>query len=295
MYFTALVLVMAGGLGLANRASQYVQDGIDKTLRPKFSVNMDKQNGSYTLAGSDLNQQSSNAVDRVAPGVVSVFGYKSESKNFSPDYGSSSGTPLIPGLNFSFNFSKKPQMDYIRVSAGTGFFVNSGGYIITNKHVVSDVEGAYKVTLSDGTQKDASVIYRDPNKDVAVMKIDGYGYPALVLGDSSGVKVGQDILSIGNAFGEFQNVVSEGQVKALHKDIVANGDNEESQKLENTIQSTAQLYPGDSGGPLFDTNGKVVGLNAAAAVDRRNVSFSIPINDVIQVIKNNSAISDIIK
>jgi serine protease Do len=197
------------------------------------------------------------AVDKVKPAVVSIYGAES--------------TPTISDFAY-----------YTKVDAGTGFFVSSDGYIITNKHVVASETANYTVVLSNGKKKIGHVVYRDPDNDIAVVKIVGKDYPVLNIGDSSKLKVGQDILGIGNAYGKYKDTVSTGEVSGLHKVVYTEGDQDEV--LDNVIQTNAQLYPGDSGGPLFDLNGNVVGVNVAIAAEKDNVSFSIPINDVMHVI-----------
>lgn len=209
---------------------------------------------------SDVQGNAQDAVTKVSPAVVSIYGTKD-----------------IPQ---GFGFLQE-------ISAGTGFFVDSDGYLVTNKHVVSEDQANYSVVLSSGKKKRASVIYKDPNTDLALLKIDGSDYPVLNLADSSKLKIGQTVLGIGNAFGKSKKIVSEGAISNLNKTIVTVGDSDSSvngQRLRHIIESTAQLYPGDSGGPLFDLSGNVVGVNVAIAQDQDNQSFSIPINDVKRII-----------
>ena len=200
-------------------------------------------------------------VDKVSPSVVSVFGESSSADN---GFG-------IPGMAMT------------TMTAGTGFFVDSSGYILTNKHVVEDMNADFSVVLSDGTSKEAKVIFRDPDNDLALLKIDGSNYPVLPLGDSDQIKVGEGVFGIGNAFGRYANTVASGSVAALNRQITA-VDDLGPETLNNIIRTDVQLYPGDSGGPLIDMAGNAVGIDVAASQSRNNVSFSIPINDAKSVI-----------
>jgi serine protease Do len=169
-----------------------------------------------------------------------------------------------------------------KVTSGTGFFVDERGYVLTNKHVVNDA-GTYTVILANGDREDASVVYKDPNNDLAIIKIPGFNYPVMPLGDSSDLKIGETVVGIGNSYSRDGTIVAPGSISALNKTILLETDTDDH--LRNLIQTTTQLYPGDSGGPLFTLDGEVVGINVATAVDYNNLSFSIPINDAKKVIQ----------
>ena len=164
------------------------------------------------------------------------------------------------------------------VSAGTGFIVSSDGLILTNKHVVADPEADFTVLMNDGRKKPAKVLARDPVQDLAVLKIEGADLPAVRLGDSSGVKIGQTVIAIGNALGEFRNTVSVGVVSGLQRSVVASGGGTGSELLQELIQSDAAINPGNSGGPLLNIRGEVVGINTAIARGAENIAFALPIN-----------------
>lgn len=167
---------------------------------------------------------------------------------------------------------------------GSGFVVSSDGLIVTNKHVVSDTTLSYKVSTSDGKTYDAKQITRDPNNDIAVIKIDpsaGSGLKAVQLGDSSSLQVGQFVIAIGTALGEFRNTVTTGVISGLGRGISA-GDEFQGyvEQLDNVIQTDAAINPGNSGGPLLNSAGQVIGINVAVAQGAQNIGFSIPINTV---------------
>lgn len=172
------------------------------------------------------------------------------------------------------------------VSFGSGFIVSGDGLIITNKHVVADTAADYTVFLSDGTKKQAKVLALDPFQDLAVLKIEGSGFTALKIGDSSKVKSGQTVIAIGNALGEFRNTVSVGVVSGLQRSIVAMGAPAGPEALQELIQTDAAINPGNSGGPLLNLRGEVIGINVAVVKDAENVSFAVPINKAKRAVED---------
>lgn len=167
----------------------------------------------------------------------------------------------------------------IRIGGGSGFVVDSSGLILTNKHVVHDENAEYLVnTPAEDTYK-ARVLARDPMNDVAILKIDAEGLPAISLGDSDKIRLGQTVLAVGTALGEFQNTVSAGIVSGLSRFITAMTDLEgHSERLRGLIQTDAAINPGNSGGPLVNLQGGVIGINAAVVFGAQNIGFAIPIN-----------------
>ncbi len=164
--------------------------------------------------------------------------------------------------------------------AGTGVIVSKDGYIMTNNHVI---EGARNVSvvLSDGTEYNSvSVVGSDPLNDIAFLKIrDVSDLTPVELGDSGRLRVGQQVVAIGNALGQFQNTVTSGIVSATGRPLVAaSADGSNSEKLTDLIQTDAAINPGNSGGPLVDLSGRVIGINTAVASDASGIGFAIPIN-----------------
>ncbi len=172
------------------------------------------------------------------------------------------------------------------VSAGTGFFVSTDGLIITNKHVVADQEAEYTVLMNDGKKLAARVLARDPVQDVAVLRVAGSSFPSLRLGDSSQIKIGQTVIAIGNALGEFRNTVSVGVVSGLQRSIVARGGAGGPEALQELIQTDAAINPGNSGGPLLNIRGEAIGINTAVASGAQSIGFALPINKVKQDLEN---------
>ncbi|RJQ35015.1 hypothetical protein C4568_01680 [Candidatus Parcubacteria bacterium] len=171
-----------------------------------------------------------------------------------------------------------------QVGAGTGFLIRSDGYILTNRHVVDDERAEYTALLSNGDQKTAQVVYRDDAHDIAVLKIDGNGYSTIPLGSSSGLKLGQTVVAIGNALGEYSNSVSVGIISGLNRTIEAQDERGRVEVLENVVQTDAAINRGNSGGPLLDLSGNAVGVNVAVDRGGSNIAFAIPIDTIKSII-----------
>ena len=173
-------------------------------------------------------------------------------------------------------------------SAGTGFIISSDGTIVTNRHVVPSGTTQVSVTLADGTRYDnVQVIGRTSDSsplDIAFLKITDTKGKTLVpvtLGDSSKMQVGDRVVAIGNALGQFQNTVTSGIISGYGRDVQA-GDQSStsSENLTDLFQTDAAINEGNSGGPLVNINGEVIGVNTAVASGAQNIGFSIPMNDV---------------
>ncbi len=180
-------------------------------------------------------------------------------------------------------------------SAGTGIIISADGLIVTNRHVVPAGTSSVNVTLSDGTQyNNVQVLGRTSDTDsldIAFLKIQDTKGKKLVpatLGDSSKMQVGDTVVAIGNALGQFQNTVTTGIISGYGRSIQASdGSGANSENLEDLFQTDAAINEGNSGGPLVNLNGEVIGINAATAGNgAQNIGFSIPINDVSGLIKS---------
>lgn len=171
-------------------------------------------------------------------------------------------------------------------SIGTGFIVDgTKGIILTNKHVVDDEESNYSVLLSEGNKKyDVVQIARDPLHDFSILQIklaEGETLPELELADSDNLQIGQTVVAIGNALGEFGNSVTKGIVSGLNRGIFASsGMFGNPEYIEDVIQTDAALNPGNSGGPLLNLQAQVVGINVAISGGAENIGFSIPVNTI---------------
>lgn len=168
-------------------------------------------------------------------------------------------------------------------SAGTGIILNSDGVIMTNRHVVDTGTTSITITLSDGTELPAEVVGRDTLNDIAFIKVTDKKDKTLTpakLGDSSKVRVGDKVVAIGNARGQFQNTVTSGIISGIGREIEAGDETGSStETLTNLLQTDAAINSGNSGGPLVNLSGEVIGLNVARGSDSDNLGFAIPIND----------------
>jgi serine protease Do len=209
----------------------------------------------------------------VGPSVVSV--------NVAITSSSSSATDPFGYFGFS-----QPQQAQ---AAGTGIIISSSGLVVTNRHVVPDGTTQVSVTLSDGTElKNVSIIGRTSSSDsldVAILKINdtqGHKLTPAVIGDSSIVQVGDNVVAIGNALGQFQNTVTSGIISGYGRSVQASDSSgtAASENLDDLFQTDAAINEGNSGGPLVNLNGQVIGINTATAGNAQNIGFAIPINDV---------------
>ena len=176
-----------------------------------------------------------------------------------------------------------------QISSGTGFFVSADGLIVTNRHVVEDAAADYSVVTNDGKKIAVKVLARDPVRDIAVLKVEGTEHAFIPLGNSDGLNVGQTVVAIGNALGEFQNTVSVGVISGLRRTVVASGLSSGPEILSQVIQTDAAINPGNSGGPLLDLAGRVIGINVAMAQGAENIGFSLPVNMVRKAVEDVKA------
>lgn len=164
------------------------------------------------------------------------------------------------------------------VGQGTGFFVTADGMILTNKHVAYDLTAEYTVITNSGKEYKAKILSRDPVQDLAVLKVDSSDkFKPLKLGDASSIRIGQTAIAIGNALGEFQNTVSVGVISGLGRTITASSGGT-SETLEDIIQTDAAINQGNSGGPLLNLKGEVVGINTAVSSVGQGLGFAISID-----------------
>lgn len=171
--------------------------------------------------------------------------------------------------------------------AGTGFILSHDGYVVTNKHVV-DNSGRITVMLSDGTRyENVPLVDADPNNDIAFLKIpDVNNLSPVKLGDSKALSIGQSVIAIGNALGTFQNTVTTGIVSGVGRSITASDSTGSStESLIDMIQTDASINQGNSGGPLINSLGEVIGVNTAVSQAGQGIGFAIPISSIKGVVK----------
>lgn len=270
-----LVVILIIFLVAWNGLSQYA---------PQFFQNINKQTFvEKTDEKVKIVSEESVVIDivkRVGPSVVTV----SEEVSVAP----------VSPFDFGpFGFFGPPQggINKKQQDIGSGFIVSDDGLVVTNKHVVSDIGAAYQVITNNEKKYDVQKIYRDPLNDIAILKIDlGKNQEKLKpveLGDSAKLQVGQFVIAIGTALGEFRNTVTTGVISGLGRGISAGSEFRGFvEELDNVIQTDAAINPGNSGGPLMNSAGQVIGVNTAIAQGGENIGFALPIQVVKDSLRN---------
>ena len=221
----------------------------------------------FTTDGNSANFTEGSIADvasKVAPSVVSIL-TETKTKNYRFWYGETESTGA---------------------AAGTGIIVSSNGYVLTNKHVIESATKIY-VVLDDGTvYKEVELVGTDPFDDVAFLKIkDAKDLPAATLGDSKTITIGEQVIAIGNALGQYQNTVTSGIISGTGRSLTATDSNyQNSETLSDMIQTDAAINSSNSGGPLVNAAGEVIGINTAVS-SGNNIGFAIPISSVKGMLK----------
>lgn len=175
----------------------------------------------------------------------------------------------------------------ISEGAGTGIVISEDGYILTNNHVVSDSNSVSIATQDERIYK-ATVVKVDEDKDLALIKVvdETAKFTAVKIGDSEKVEVGENVIAVGNALGEYSNTVTKGIVSGLGRPIVTSSSDlyGKLHELEDLIQTDAAINSGNSGGPLVNSKGEVIGINTAVAGSAQNIGFSVPINHAKELV-----------
>lgn len=240
-----------------------------------------------------VNEESStvDAVMKVEPSVVSIVVTQDVSK-----YYSSGSTYIFPfGYINPQDNTNQGQPSQQEVGAGTGFIISADGMILTNKHVVDTANAQYTVVMNDGKKYDARIVATDPLNDIALVKIDASNLPVATLGDSSTLQAGQTVIAIGNALGEYTNTVTKGVISGLSRTVTAGDNTGSSETLSNIIQTDAAINFGNSGGPLINLEGQVIGINTAINQSGQLVGFAIPINQVKKDVESVNNTGKIVK
>jgi len=260
--YILLVMAVAGGSALLGAAAGGVivyrglqqQENLPAPIQQILPVNGTNPGQTLVLHSTDIETAVTQSVQKVAPSVVTVVG-------------------TIPGQNTFFGVTGDQTV------SGSGVFISNEGYIITNNHVV---EGTKEVSiiLSDGTDQKATVVGTDPYSDVAVLKTDGTVPAVATLGNSDELNPGESVIAIGSPLGNFKNTVTVGVVSATGRSI----DTGNGYQIENLIQTDAAINHGNSGGPLVDLAGEVIGINTLVVRNTNSgdvaegLGFAIPVN-----------------
>lgn len=234
-------------------------------------ISLDHKNTAITTLPSGADGNSANfsegsiadVANKVTPSVVSVI-TETETQTWFGESSTSSG-------------------------AGTGIIVSENGYVLTNKHVASSNKSKFQIVTTDGQIFDkVSVAATDPLNDVAFLKIDGVsGLKPATLGNSKTLTAGQQVVAIGNALGQYQNTITSGIISGTGRSLVASDGSSSSsaEALNDMIQTDAAINSGNSGGPLINAAGEVIGINTATTSNANNIGFAIPISSVKGMLK----------
>lgn len=262
----ALVCALIGGVGGGAITASVMSEKMNDTLASA-------ENGGSVEETTDENVTDS-AVQQLASDLKTNVGDKSltPADVYSAYVNSVVGIANESTTNFFGQVSAT-------ASSGSGFIITEDGYIVTNYHVI---EGADKltVTLNGGEQYEAEVIGYEEDNDVALIKIDATGLSPVSIGDSDDLHVGETVCAIGNPLGELTNTLTTGTVSALDREINTDG------TPVNMLQTDCAINEGNSGGPLFDMNGNVIGITTAKYYGDtiEGIGFAIPINDVMRIV-----------
>jgi len=214
---------------------------------------------------------------KVCPAVITVIVSKDLPKVedfYSFPYG---GKEYI--LPMTRKDGKETKVEKTQIGGGSGFIISADGYVLTSNHVVSDTTADYTVISDPKHKHSAKVLSRNPINDIAVLKIEGKNFSYIDLADSNKIQLGEEVVAVGNALGEFHDTLSAGIVSGLSRYITAfGGIDHQMQNLRGLIQTDAAINPGNSGGPLVNMEGKVIGINTAMIMGAQNIGFAIPIN-----------------
>jgi serine protease Do len=270
----ALIIVIIAAVGSAGVVNKLVGSDLVNKLFPTKKTNTPVT----TQIVTDEEASRIAVIERSSPSVVTVSG-------------TAPSRPTIQFNPFNGGFSQGQSGPSQAQDIGSGFIVSADGLVVTNKHVVSDTSITYKVIDANNKEYTVTKISRDPNNDIAILKINASGLTPITLGDSTNLKTGQTVIAIGTALGQFRHTVTTGVISGLGRGIEA-GDPYQGyvEQLDNIIQTDAAINPGNSGGPLINSSGQVIGINVAVAANAQNVGFAIPINvvkDALNVFNKN--------
>jgi serine protease Do len=210
---------------------------------------------------------------KVCPAVITIV--------VSKDLPKVEGFYMFPfgGQDVVFPMIKGEEREKTKIGGGSGFIVSPDGLVLTSCHIINDPKDEYTVILEPDKKYPAKILARDQIDDIALLKIDGQGFPHIRLGDSDRIELGQSVVAIGNALGEFHDTLSAGIISGLSRIITAGSPfSMQAERLRGLIQTDAAINPGNSGGPLVDLDGKVIGINTAMVMGAQSIGFAIPIN-----------------
>jgi serine protease Do len=221
-------------------------------------------------------------VKKVTPAVVSIVVKKERGSRNNIQNGFNVGPfffsqPVVEGEDDS--------SELVSVGGGTGFFITEDGYVLTNRHVVNVPDAKFVIVTNDNVEIPATLVDIDPFQDIAILDVEGQGFPIVELGDSDKIRIGSTVIAIGNTLSEFRNTVTKGVISGINRRITT-GNSVSTEIIEKAIQTDAAINPGNSGGPLINLLGEVVGINTAVSFDGQAVGFAIPINEAKRAVSD---------
>lgn len=276
LFVSIIILLSAAGGAIADRV--FVVKPLDYLFPRSGQISLDNSSLQKGEVVKPLPVNEENAVVEVAnQSKQSVVTVSIKQNVNQPEIFSFPGMP--------FYLETPGATEQIQQDIGTGFVVSQeDGFVVTNKHVVSNAGAEYILIDFEGNEHNVTKIYRDPINDLAILQTSAR-LPALPLADSDQIKVGQTAIAIGTALGEFRQTVTVGVVSGTGRGIEASDGFATVERIDNLIQTDAAINPGNSGGPLINLQGEVMGVNVAVA-QAENIGFAIPINVVKDSIKN---------
>lgn len=262
--------------------------------------------------------QAINAIKKAGPSVVSIIAsedlkiYRNQPFRFyfgspfsnDPFFNNVPGFQIQPKEQQDQKNNDKNAKDYDiqhqKIGGGSGFIISQDGMVLTNRHVVSRSDVQYSIITDDGNEYDGEVVSIDPLNDLAVLQMVKKGelskkkeertklahLSVIDFGDSSILEVGQKVLAIGYALGEYENTVTEGIISAKGRKIIASDGARGAETLSGLLQTDAAINPGNSGGPLVNLAGQVVGINVAIDATGSSIGFAIPMNEVNPILES---------
>lgn len=276
IFFCALVALFFGGIGA------WVGSEVFSSFSNVFPNTGSKPSSTII----NLIEEESATIDVVAnvtPAVVSVIARKPRGDLLRDRSLMQVNPDLIFGNTPLTDAESKELVD---VSSGTGFFVTSDGYVLTNRHVIDVPSPKFFVVTNDGKELNAILVDTDPVLDIAILRVDGNKHPTVNLGDSEKIRIGQTVIAIGNTLSEFRNTVTKGVISGINRHVIAGVSVNGSEVIEKAIQTDAAINPGNSGGPLINLLGEVIGINTAVSIDGEAIAFAIPINQAKRAIED---------
>lgn len=281
-----VTIIVIGGLGFSFRHElvSYVVASLPEQSVPEAAI---------SIVPND--EQIVSTIEQVNPAVVSVIVTK-EVPVYERYYETFDPWGFFGG--FSVPRVRENGTEEREVGGGSGFIVSNDGLIVTNRHVVEDNTATYSVLLNDGTAYPVEVLARDPQLDIAILRIDDTLEAPLSFvrfGDSETLRLGETVIAIGNALAEFRNSVSVGVVSGLSRSIVASDSMGRSEQLDQVIQTDAAINPGNSGGPLLNIEGEVIGVNVATSRGADNIGFALPAHVVERVVDSVREYGEIVR